>query len=48
VRQFGAVKGVFLAIKRLLRCHPFGSQGYDPPPLKQWRTSPPPARLKNC
>lgn len=31
VRQFGAVKGTYMAAKRLLKCHPFGSKGYDPP-----------------
>ncbi len=29
----GALKGSFLALKRLLRCHPFGSSGYDPVPM---------------
>jgi putative membrane protein insertion efficiency factor len=33
VRLFGPFRGLFLAVKRLLRCHPFGSQGYDPPQL---------------
>ncbi|TMQ54226.1 MAG: membrane protein insertion efficiency factor YidD, partial [Candidatus Eisenbacteria bacterium] len=23
-------KGVWLALRRLLRCHPFGASGYDP------------------
>jgi putative membrane protein insertion efficiency factor len=31
VRQFGAVKGSYMALKRILRCHPFGSSGFDPP-----------------
>ena len=31
VRQFGAAKGSLLAVKRILRCHPFGSSGFDPP-----------------
>lgn len=30
VDRFGALKGVFMGIKRLLRCHPFCEGGYDP------------------
>jgi hypothetical protein len=32
VAKHGAVKGVYLAVKRLLRCHPFHPGGYDPVP----------------
>jgi putative membrane protein insertion efficiency factor len=32
VQKYGAVKGSFLAIKRILRCHPFREGGYDPVP----------------
>lgn len=29
--KYGAIKGSYLAIRRLLRCHPFsGKSGYDP------------------
>tara|TARA_B110000116_G_C16514878_1_gene437296 strand:- start:228 stop:554 length:327 start_codon:yes stop_codon:yes gene_type:complete len=30
VSLHGAKRGVFLGIRRLLRCHPFGGSGYDP------------------
>lgn len=30
VEKYGAAKGSFLAIKRILRCHPFHKGGYDP------------------
>ena len=34
----GAVKGLLLAVWRILRCNPWGGQGYDPvPPKGRWR-----------
>ncbi|RVT41951.1 membrane protein insertion efficiency factor YidD [Sphingobium algorifonticola] len=32
LRKYGAVKGSWLATKRLMRCHPWGGSGYDPVP----------------
>jgi putative membrane protein insertion efficiency factor len=32
ITRHGALKGLFLAIKRLLRCHPWAEGGYDPVP----------------
>jgi len=32
VNQHGVWRGVWLGIKRLLRCHPFSKGGYDPVP----------------
>lgn len=32
LEKYGALKGSFLAIKRVLRCHPFAKGGYDPVP----------------
>ena len=33
INKYGAAKGLFLAIKRLLRCHPFyKGDPYDPVP----------------
>ncbi len=31
----GIKKGAILTLKRILRCHPWGSYGYDPVPPKQ-------------
>lgn len=30
IDEYGALKGSILSIKRILRCNPFGSYGYDP------------------
>ncbi|MBC5775488.1 membrane protein insertion efficiency factor YidD [Pontibacter sp. KCTC 32443] len=32
VNKYGPFKGSWLAIKRIGRCHPWGSSGYDPVP----------------
>lgn len=32
IEKYGVVKGSYLAVKRILRCHPFHKGGYDPVP----------------
>ena len=32
IKKYGPFKGGFLAIKRILRCNPWGGSGYDPVP----------------
>ncbi len=31
----GPVKGIYLATRRILKCHPWGTHGYDPVPPKK-------------
>ena len=42
IEVHGARRGLWLTVRRLLRCRPFGPSGYDPvPPLSSSRRSRP-------
>lgn len=32
IKKYGPFKGLWLATKRICRCHPWGGHGYDPVP----------------
>ena len=35
LRSHGLIKGSYLTIKRIGKCHPWGGHGYDPIPTKK-------------
>lgn len=32
LKKYGPAKGLYLVVKRIFRCHPWGGSGYDPVP----------------
>lgn len=39
IEVYGIIKGVYLGLKRICRCHPWGGSGEDPVPLKKTHES---------
>ncbi|GAA3723542.1 hypothetical protein GCM10022378_12090 [Salinicoccus jeotgali] len=39
VQEHGALKGGYLAVRRILKCHPFHEGGFDPVPVKNKKRS---------
>ena len=35
IQEWGVIKGGLLGIKRISKCHPWGTHGYDPVPKKK-------------
>jgi uncharacterized protein len=38
IQEWGVFKGIWLGMKRISRCHPWGTHGYDPVPKKDTTT----------
>ncbi len=37
IKRYGFFKGGYLTLRRILRCNPFGTSGYDPVPILERR-----------
>ena len=48
IHVHGPVRGGYLAVRRLLRCRPFGPSGFDPVPLPPAQAVSPPGAEKGC
>ncbi len=35
IQEWGVLKGCLMGVLRLLRCHPWGTYGYDPVPKRK-------------
>lgn len=39
IEEWGVIKGIYLGLKRIGSCHPWGGHGHDPVPKKEKKKS---------
>jgi hypothetical protein len=37
ITEWGVLKGIWMGMKRIAKCHPWGSYGYDPVPKNEMK-----------
>ena len=40
LREWGPVRGAWMGVKRMAKCHPWGTSGHDPVPLRPKKGKP--------
>ena len=40
LREWGPVRGAWMGVKRIAKCHPWGTSGHDPVPLRPKKGKP--------
>lgn len=48
LEHHGALRGSWMSIKRLLRCHPFNEGGFDPVPVSAAKTAVKTLKAQTC
>jgi len=39
IQTWGPIKGIWLGMKRISKCHPWGTHGHDPVPARKEKTT---------
>jgi len=39
IQEWGVIKGIWIGMKRIAKCHPWGTKGFDPVPRNPCKTN---------